>query len=116
MSDCGEEQLSARSDAASSRRQGEKRHREVSEKRSVSEADGRKNNVTSKQHNGEAHHSFQVNSEKISHDTPRPKVGPTVDLCMWDADMNDLRFEALTSRINKVESYLEELSTSHYHQ
>ena len=44
--------------------------------------------------------SFQVNSEKISHDTPRPKVGPTVDLRMSDADMNDLRFEALTSRIN----------------
>ena len=49
----------------------------------------------------EKHHcSFQVNSEKISHDTPRPKVGPTVDLCMSDAAMNDLRFEALTSRIN----------------
>ena len=106
MSDRGEEQLSARSDAASSRRQGKKRPREVSEKRSVSEAGGRKNDVTSKQHNGEAHHSFQVNSEKISHDTPRPKVGPTIDLRMSDADMNDLRFEALISRINKVESYL----------
>ena len=109
MSDRGEEQLSVRSDAASSRRQGKKRPREVFEKRSVSEADGRKNDVTSKQHYGEAHHSFQVNSEKISHDTPRPKVGPTVDLRMSDADMNDLRFEALTSRINKVESYLEEI-------
>ena len=109
MSDHGEEQLSAWSDAASSRRQGKKRPREVSEKRSVSEAGGRKHDVTSKQHNGEAHHSFQVNSEKISHDTPRPKVGPTVNLRMSDADMNDLRFEALTSRINKVESYLEEI-------
>ena len=78
-------------------------------KRSVSEAGGRKHDVTSKQHNGEAHRSFQVISEKINHDTPRPKVGPTVDLRMSDADMNDLRFEALTSRINKVESYLEEI-------
>ena len=34
---------------------------------------------------------------------------PTIDLRMSDADMNDLRFEALTSRINKVESYLEEI-------
>ena len=109
MSDRGEEQLSARSDAASSRRQGKKRPREVSEKRSVSEAGGRKHDVTSKQHNGEAHRSFQVNSEKISHDTPRPKAWPTVDLRMSDADMNDLRFEALTSRINKVERYLEEI-------
>ena len=109
MSDHGEEQLSARSDAASSRRQGKKRPREVSENRSVSEAGGSKHDVTSKQHNGEAHCSFQVISEKISHDTPRPKVGPTIDLCMLDADMNDLRFEALTSRINKVESYLEEI-------
>ena len=109
MSDRGEEQLSAWSDAASSRRQGKKRPREVSEKRSVSEACGRKHDVTSKQHNEEAHRSFQIISEKISHDTPRPKVGPTIDLCMSDADMNDLRFEALTSRINKVESYLEEI-------
>ena len=51
---------------------------------------------------------FRSISEKISHDTPRPKVGPTVDSCMSDADMSDLRFEALTSGINKVESYLEE--------
>ena len=50
MSDCGEEQLSARSDAASSIRQGKKRPREVSEKRSVGEAGGRKHGVTSKQH------------------------------------------------------------------
>ena len=87
-----------------------KRPREVSEKKSVSEADGRKNDVTSKQHYGEAHRFFfKVNSEKISHDTLRPKVGPTVDLPMADADMNDLRFKALASRINKVESYLEEI-------
>ena len=109
MSDHGEEQLSARSDAASSRRQGKKRPREVSEKRSVSEGGGSEHDVTSKQHNGEAHHSFQVISEKISHDTPRPRVGPTVDLHMSDADMNELRFEALTSRVNKIESYLEEI-------
>ena len=109
MSDRREEQLNVRNDAASSRRQGKKRPREVSEKRSVSEAGGRKHDVTSKQHNGEAHRSFQVNSEKISHDTPRPKAEATVDLHMLDADMNDLRFEALTSRINKVESYLEEI-------
>ena len=109
MSDHGEEQLSAQSDAASSRRQGKKRPREVSEKRSVSEAGGRKHDVTSKQHNEEAHPSFQVISKKISHDTPRPKGGPTIDLRMSDADMNDLRFKAVTSRINKVESYLEEI-------
>ena len=65
--------------------------------------------MTSKQHNEEAHRSFQVNSEKISHDTSRPKGGPTVDLRMSDADMNDLRFEALTNKINKVESYLEKI-------
>ena len=109
ISDHGEEQLSAQGDTASSRRQGKKRPREVSEKRLVSEADGRKHDVTSKQHNGEAHHSLQVNSEKISHDTPRPKAGPIVDLRVSDAGMNDLRFEALISRINKVESYLEEI-------
>ena len=89
MSDRGEEQLSAQSDTASSRRQGKKRPREVSEKRLVSEAGGTKHDVTSKQHNGEAHRSFQVISEKISHDTPRPKVGPTIDLRMSDADIND---------------------------
>ena len=88
MSDHGEEQLSAGSDA-SSRSVGKKRPREVSEKRSVSEASGSKHGVTSKQHNGEAHRSFQVISEKISHDTPRPKVGPTIDLHMSDADMNE---------------------------
>ena len=109
MSDRREEQLSARSDAASSRRQGKKRPREVSEKRLLSEAGGRKHDVTSKQHNEEARRSFQVISEKISHDTTRPKGGSTIDLRMSDADMNDLRFEALTSRINKVESYLEEI-------
>ena len=101
--------MSAQSDSASSRRQGKKRPREVSDKRLVSEAGGSKHDVTSKQHNGEAHRSFQVISEKMSHDTPRPKVGPTVDLRMSDADMNDLRFEALASRINKVESCLEEI-------
>ena len=110
MSDHGEEQLSTRSDAASSRRQGKKRPREVSGKRLVSEADGRKNDVTDFQAAlWRSTSLFQVNSVKISHDTPRPKVGPTVDLRMSDADMNDLRFEALTSRINKVESYLEEI-------
>ena len=109
MSDRGEEQLSARRDAASSRRQGKKRPREVSEKRSLSEAGGRKHDATSKQHNEEAHRSFQVISEKISHDTHRSKVEPTIDLRMSDAEMNDLRSEALTSRINKVESYLEEI-------
>ena len=59
MSDCEEEQLSAQSDAASSRRHSKKRPREVSEKRSVSEAGGMKHDVMSKQHNEEAHHSFQ---------------------------------------------------------
>ena len=82
MSDREEEQLSVRSDAASSRRQGKKGPREVFEKRSVSEASDRKHDVTSKQYNEEAHRSFQVNSEKISHDTPRPKGGPNVDLRM----------------------------------
>ena len=109
MSDREEEQLSAQSDAASSRRHSKKRPREVSEKRSVSEADSMKHDVMSKQHNEGAHRSFQVNSEKISHNTPRPKGGPAVDLRMSDADINNLRFEALTSRINKVESYLEKL-------
>ena len=52
---------------------------------------------------------FRSISDKISHDTPRPKVRPTVDLRMSDADISDLTFEALTSRINKVESYLEEI-------
>ena len=86
MSDRGEEQLSAQSDAssdaASSRRQDKKRPREVSEKRSVSEASGRKHDVTSKQHNEEAHCSFQVNSEKISHDTLGLRVGlPLIYAC-----------------------------------
>ena len=108
MSDCEEEQLSAQSDTASSE-DSKKRPRQVSEKRSVSEAGGMKHDVMSKQHNEEAHRSFQVNSEKISHNTSRLKGGPTVDLCMSDADINDLRFEALTSRINKVESYLEKI-------
>ena len=48
MSDRGEEQLSAQSDAASSRRQGKKRPREVSKKRSVSEASGSKHDVKAK--------------------------------------------------------------------
>ena len=59
MSDRGEEQLGTQSDAASSRRQGKKRPREVSKKKSASEADGRKHDVTSKQHNEEAHHFFR---------------------------------------------------------
>ena len=36
-------------------------------------------------------------------------MGPTVDLRMSDENINDLRYEALAGRINKVESYLEKI-------
>ena len=75
MSDPEEGQLSAWSDAASSKRHSKKRPREVSEKRSVSEAGGMTHDVMSKQHNEKAHRSFQVNSERISNNFPRPKGG-----------------------------------------
>ena len=47
-----------------------------------------KHDVMSKQHNEEAHRSFQVNSERISNNFPRPKGGSTFDLRMSDADIN----------------------------
>ena len=103
MSEPEEEQSSAQSDATSSKRHSKKRPREVSEERLVSEAGGMKHNVISKQHNEEAPGSFQVNSEKISNNFPRLKGGSTDDLRMSEADINDLRYEALAGRTNKVE-------------
>ena len=68
-----------------------------------------KHDVISKQHNGEAHRSFQVKSKKTSNNFSGPKGGPTNDLHMLEVDINDLRYEALASSINKVESYLEKI-------
>ena len=42
--------------------------------------------VRSKQHNDEAHRSFEVNSEKISNNFSRPKGGPTNDSPMSETD------------------------------
>ena len=100
MSEPEEEQSSVRCHAASSKRHSKKRPREVG---------SMKHNVISKQHNEEAHRSFQVKLEKINNNFSRPSGEPTDDLRMSEADINDLRYEALAGRINKVESYLEKI-------
>ena len=69
MSEPEEEPSSARCDAASSKRHGKKRPREVSAKRSVSEAGSIKHDVISTQYYGEAQRSFQVTGVLISSDS-----------------------------------------------
>ena len=65
--------------------------------------------VISKQNNDTVHRSIEVSLEKMNNKVPRPKGRPIDDSHMSEAGLNDLRYEALAGRIDKVKDYLEQI-------